>query len=248
MAVDAARVLRVIGTRHGGANAMVEAITPAGEVWDFNELADRVLPLTRAELRDLRIQRALRRARSSSERLRTPPEGFSQATLWEARLTDLQKLRELRWFGEPMPDFRDRWMFVAGVGMSWLAMPAVLRRELFALARAVGGWSEGKTHSKLHAIFRTAHEAQAGKRVGWRGLEIDPRYRLRNQTIIEALEITAEEEREMKTIISDDERRRRDRARKNPEMTRTEYLTRAAKSRAAARRLAAEGKSVRQIA
>ncbi len=77
MAVDAARVLRVIGTRHGKANAIVEAITPAGEVWDFNELADRVLPLTRAELRDLRIQRALRRARSSSERLRTPPEGFT---------------------------------------------------------------------------------------------------------------------------------------------------------------------------
>jgi DNA-binding NarL/FixJ family response regulator len=75
-----------------------------------------------------------------------------------------------------MPDFRDRWMFVAGVGMSWLAIPAVLRRELFALAREVGGWSEGKTHSKLHAIFRTTHEAQAGKRVEWRGLEIDSRY------------------------------------------------------------------------
>jgi hypothetical protein len=75
IAVDAARVLRLIGTRHGGANAMVEAITPAGEVWDFNKLADRILPLTRAELHDLRIQRALRRARSPSERLRTPPEG-----------------------------------------------------------------------------------------------------------------------------------------------------------------------------
>jgi hypothetical protein len=254
MAVDAARVLRVIGTRHGKANAIVEAITPAGEVWDFNELADRVLPLTRAELRDLRIQRALRRARSSSERLRTPPEGFTQATLWEARLTDLQKLRELRWFGEPMPDFRNRWMFVAGVGMSWLAIPAVLRRELFALAREVGGWSEGKTHSKLHAIFRTAHEAQAGKRVEWRGLEIDPRYRLRNQTIIEALEITAEEERELKTIISDDERRRRDRERDEKRrreagaMTREQYLTRAAKRREAARRMAAQGLSVRQIA
>jgi hypothetical protein len=44
MAVDASRVLRVIGTRHGKANAIVETITPAGEVWDFNELADRVLP------------------------------------------------------------------------------------------------------------------------------------------------------------------------------------------------------------
>ena len=77
LAVDAARVLRVIGTHHSEARAMVEAITPAGEVWEFNELADRILPLTRAELHDLRIQRALRGPRSPSESLRTPPEGFS---------------------------------------------------------------------------------------------------------------------------------------------------------------------------
>ncbi len=97
--------------------------------------------------------------------------------------------------------------------MSWLAIPPVLQRELFALAREVGGWTEARTRSKLHAIFRTAHDAAAGKKVEWRGLEIDPRYRLKNQTIIEALEMIAEEEREMKTIVSDGERRRRDRER-----------------------------------
>jgi hypothetical protein len=248
MAVDAARVLRVIGTRHSEAAAMVEAITPAGEVWEFDRLADRVLPLTRAELNDLRVQRALRGARSPSSSPQTPPEGFTAATLWEARLSDLQRLKELRWFGEPMPDFRDRWLFIAGVGMSWLAIPAVLRRELYALAREVGGWTEARTRSKLHAIFRTAHEAAAGKRVEWQSLEYDPRYRMRNQTIIEWLEITAEEEQEMRTIISDDERRRRDRERKQPEMTRKEYLTRAAKRRAQARKMAEEGKGSREIA
>lgn len=136
-------------------------------------------------------------------------------------------------------------MFVAGVGMSWLAMPAVLQRELFALAREVGGWTEGRTRSKLQAVFRTSREAVAGKRVEWAGVDWDPRYRLKNQTIIEWLEITPEEEREMRTIISDDERRRRDRARKDPEMTRTEYLTRAAKRRVATRKLSAEGLSQR---
>lgn len=248
MAVDAARVLRVIGTRHGETAAMVEAITPAGSAWEFNRLADRVLPLARAELHDLRVQRALKSARSPSSSPRTPPEGFTAATLWEARLSDLQRLKELRWFGEPMPEFRDRWLFVAGVGMSWLAIPAVLRRELFALAREVGGWTEARTRSKLHAIFRTAHEAAAGKRVEWQGLKYDPRYRMRNQTVIEWLEITAEEERQMRTLISDDERRRRDRERKQPEMTRREYETRATKRRAQARRMAAEGKGSREIA
>lgn len=104
--------------------------------------------------------------------------------------SDLQKLKELRWFGDPMPDFRDRWMFVAGVGMSWLAVPPVLQRELFALAREVGGWTEGRTRSKLQAVFRTSREAAAGKRVEWAGVDWDPRYRLKNQTIIEWLEMT----------------------------------------------------------
>jgi hypothetical protein len=248
LAVDAARVLRVIGTRHSTAGAMVEAITPASGVWEFDRLADRILPLARAELHDLRVQRALRAARSPSERQQAPPEGFTAATLWEARLSDLQRLKEMRWFGEPMPDFRDRWLFVAGVGMSWLAIPPVLQRELFALAREVGGWTEGNTRSKLHAVFRTAREAAAGKRVEFAGVEWDPRYRLRNQTIIEWLQITTEEEREMKTIVSDDERRLRDRARKNPEMTRTEYETRAARRRAQARRMAAEGLRPEEIA
>jgi hypothetical protein len=132
--------------------------------------------------------------------------------------------------------------------MSWLAVPPVLRRELYALAAEIGGWTEARARSKLSAVMSRAHAAARGERVEWAGLEWDPRYRLKNQTIIELLEITSEEERELKTIISDSERRRRDRDRKNPEMTREEYLVRAAKRRVQARRLAAEGKSVRQVA
>ena len=247
-AKDAARVLRIIGTRHGGSGAAVEALAPAGEARAFEELASSFLPAERGDLSDLRVQRALRSSRRPQERLWGAPEGYNAATLWEARLTDLQTLRWLRWFGEPMPDFRDRWMFVAGVAMSWLAIPAVLRRELYALSREVGGWTEGQAKSKLHAVFRTAHASARGEKVEWRGMKLDPRYRLKNQTIIEALEITPEEERELKTIIGDDERRRRDRARKNPEMSRAEYLVRAAKRRARARRLAGDGLSLRKIA
>ena len=247
-ALDAARVLRVVGTRHGGTGASVEALTSPGEAMPFDELARVILPADRGELRDIRVQRALRRPRKAQERLWGAPEGYNAATLWEARLGDLQRLRELRWFGEPMPDFADRWMFVAGVAMSWLAIPSVLRRELYALSREVGGWTEATAKSKLHAVFRTAHEAAKGEKVEWAGMKVDPRYRLKNKTIIEALEISPEEEREMRTIIGDDERRRRDRVRKNPEMSRAEYLIRAAKRRAQARRLSEEGLSLRKIA
>ena len=112
--------------------------------------------------------------------------GFS---LGEARLTDYQALRALRWFGEPIPDFRDRWLFLAGVAMSWVAVPQVLRRELYALAHEIGGWTEGKAHSKLSSVMSRAHAAaRGGERVEFAGAKMDPRYRFRNQTIIELLD------------------------------------------------------------
>jgi hypothetical protein len=249
---DAARVLRVVGTRHRRAGVMVEALTTTRERRPFDQLADAMLPYTRAELHDLRVQKALRR---SQKPLWTPPKDFTQATLWEARLSDLQALRELRWFGGPMPDFRDRWLFLAGAAMSWISPPEVLRRELHALAEEVGGWTPGRTDSKMHAIFRTAREHQAGKRVEWDGVKLSPRYKFRNRTILDWLEVTPEEERQLKTIISDEERRRRDRERKRRErrlsgeveMSRAEYEGRAQERRLGVRDLRAKGLSKAQI-
>ena len=94
----------------------------------------------------------------------------------------------------------------------------------------------GAPAGKLSSVVRRTFAAFAGEKVEYQGRQVDPRYRFSNQRIIEELEIDADEERHMKTIISDDERRQRDRVRKNPEMDRQQYLTRAAKRRAQARR------------
>ncbi len=253
-ALDAARVLRVIGTRHSEAQVLVEALSPPGEVWEFDRLADEVLPLTRTELHDLRIRRALKRAEKPQKHPTAAPKRFTAETLWEARLSDLQTLRNIRWFGEPLPDLRNRWLFIAGVGMSWIAVPQVLQRELFALAREVGGWTEGKTRSKMQAVFRTAREAAAGKRVRFAGVEWDSRYRLKNQTIIDWLEITGEEERELRTIISSEERRRRERERDEKRRreagatTRKMYEGRAVQRRSEALKMAADGMRAPAIA
>lgn len=72
-AKDAARVLRVVGTRND--KKPVYSLLPVGEIHEFNQLADQGLPLTQAQLHDIRIQRA---ARSSQKSLWTPPEGFTQ--------------------------------------------------------------------------------------------------------------------------------------------------------------------------
>jgi hypothetical protein len=120
-------VLRVVGTIHSEAGVVIETLAPVGEVMSFDDLAKKILPLDRAELHDLRVRRALRVSQSRSERLQAPPQGFTKATLWEARLSDLQRLREMRFMDAQMADYRERWMFLSGVAMSWLAVPAVLQ-------------------------------------------------------------------------------------------------------------------------
>lgn len=257
---DAARVLRLVGTVHGKTGALVEALTPAAPPWPFDRLADEILPLTRAELYDLRVRRALRRARQQEAQVR-PPEGFTVATLWEARLSDLQRLLDLRFWRPLPPGHRDVWLFIATVAMSWLAIPQVLVREAFALAREVGGWDEREARSRLQAVLSRAFAAARGERVEWMGQQVDPRYRMRTETILEWLEITPEEQRHLQVLVGPEIARERERQRwherqkaagRGTGLSREEYLAQARaeaeERRKEARRLAAEGKSQKEIA
>ncbi len=210
-ALDAARVLRIVGSVHERSGQTVAAISPVGHTWDFDVLADEILPLTRGELLDLRVQRATRRARTPRDGDKSPRPAFTAASLWEGRLTDLQTLLDLRWWGELPAGQRDTWLFLAITAMSWLAEPKVLQREAWALAKQAGGWDEREASVRLQAIFQRAQKAAQGQEIEWRGQLIDPRYRFRNQTMIEWLGITPEEQRHMRVLIGADEARRRER-------------------------------------
>jgi hypothetical protein len=189
-ALDAARVLRLVGSEHSAAGLVVEALTSAGEVWEFDTLADEVLPLTRAEVVDLRIRRAARDGGRHRRSQRRPmaAQRFNVGTLWESRLSDLQALvNHVRWFGELPEGQRDCWMFLAANAMSWLAPPERMEREAHALARDVASWDDRETLSRLHAVFKRALMAQRGETIEWQGERIDPRYRFKTETIIEWL-------------------------------------------------------------
>ncbi|MDP9437447.1 MAG: hypothetical protein M3P49_01650 [Actinomycetota bacterium] len=244
-ALDAARLLRVVGTTNTNSGLTVEPLSLPGEVWDFDDLADEVLPLTRAGIVDLGIRRAARAARSPAGRTGVAAWGWNAATLWEARLSDLQALRGIRWFGDLPPGHRDDWMFLACNSMSWLAPPERMEREAHALACEVASWEDRETQSRLHAIFKRAQMAAKGETVEWQGVQIDPRYRFKTETIIEWLGITDEEQRQMRNLIAPAEkyRRKREKEKEKRRKGRGGSMSRgelAAWRRAEARKMAAE--------
>lgn len=131
-----------------------------------------------------------------------------------------------------------------------------MRRELLALAQEVGGWDEREAAARMQAVLKRARMAAAGQTVDWQGHPIDPRYRFKTETILEWLEITPEEQRQMATLISRAEARCRHREKERArtyqtgevQQTRAEYLAQAEVRRQEALRRKARGESLRQIA
>lgn len=206
LASDAARVLRLVGTRNSRSGARVEALTSAGEAWDFEPLADEILPLARARVAALRLERAGRRA--AGEGTARPARFLTEAGLWELRLAELQRFAELqcllehRRLGVLPEGERDLWLLLAGTATSYLVLaPLVGRevcgREVCALARQVtaGAWDDREVLARTGAVVRRAGQAARGERVGHEGRLVDPRYHFRTATVVDLLGISEGEMR-----------------------------------------------------
>jgi hypothetical protein len=164
---------------------------------------------------------------------------------------------ELRGMKKLPPGQRDEWMFVAAVSWSYLVTPEVLENKLVALGREYAGWSAAETRSCISTVLSKARSAADGETLEWRGQERRPLYWLTNEEIIQRLKITPEEEQHLKTIISKDTKRQRDRKRKEHKrrsegvVPREEYEADRRDSRQHDRHLAkelkAQGMSLREI-
>ncbi len=265
MALDAARVFRVAGSVNSRADPLDaevrmvwchgDPVSPFRHV--FDDLADQVLPHTRAEIRSIAAARAARRA-ERRQRTEAPRARLTVATWAETLLTDLQRLRGYRWPEGGIPSGqRDRWLFCAAVAMSWLAPPQVLERELASLAHEAAGWQGHQTRSRMSAAVGRAKAAAAGARLEWQGEHVDPRYRLKASTVVDWLEIDPAEQRGAGLRLLVDsalrrelatERARESRSRKGARSRADQQAARLAIGRRALWLAAKDGMTVREIA
>lgn len=255
-ASDGSRVLRLVGTTNTKSGAVVSVIHSPLHTYSFDKLADSVLPLTRAELQELREQRqyaaengglALQVIKGGLDRanlskptthlVSTESKGnlraFIPSQLAWARLNDLDKLAELRGYNHGAPDgMRDTFVFL---GATFLAQAIVhvprFTLEINALAaKYAPHWSRERVRQCTSGVVDRMRRFLAGERIEFNGRMFDPRYTLKNATLLDWLEITSAEEQVMGTIISKPEKARRhadterNRRRSDGAVTRAEYL------------------------
>lgn len=269
-AKDASRVLRLVQTTNTKTGQTVRITHHNPTRYAFDTLAKDLLPLTRKEQprewsEDSRNVFLLRPSHGEKRGLVAGQNtsglrqfmGFQLA--WD-RLSDLRRLHEIRMFnGTPREEgHSDTFVFLGAV---FLAQALVhlprFHDELKALAREFAPhWSEAQVRSCASSVLARLRGFIAGNRIDVNGRKVDPRYRFRNETLIDGdwLGITPEEEKSLQTIISEPEAKRRDalRARQKRSdagaMTRQEYEGNAEQKRATARILKAQGSSWAEIA
>ena len=223
---DASRVLRLVSTCNTKQPdpelrkvrvLWVEEADGEPLLHDFERLAEAVLPFTRKE--------------AAAAEADKPPalelRRFSFETLHWDRVTDMRKLRQLR--GPIAEGERETFVFLMlnQLAQSGQVNAHNFQYETVALARECESFVKGSdwSRSTFSTLYRRVKEHVAGQYGRGQGL-----YKYQNQTLIEQLEITPEEERHMKTLISTTEKYRRrnekDRAARGFQVRRVETVRR----------------------
>lgn len=262
---DAARVLRLAQTINSKSQSLVQVVASPGTLYSFGELcaAAAKVDVPLAVGSSTQQARAIHRIRSglqgdtptdfgalSTYALSREPilmrRGSIQTLNWN-RFLDLRDLSMAR--GGIHKGARDLTLFwmTSFLALAQVITPANLWNEVhnLLLAFPVGPDFDPMREQSLSTLVRRIHAHDGGKRIQYRGREYSPIYTPTNDTLLNMLEITPEEERGLRTIISGQEKQRRVDL-KCP--GRAERRDERHQAQRAAATLQAAGRSVREIA
>jgi len=248
-AKDASRILRLENTVNTKNGEIVKIIDGNMNMYDFDAIAFEILPAPRPDRKPTeRILPALTVINGGKSKKIEGLRPLNIATLNWDRFGDLRKLKEIR--GGTVPEgHRDTFLFLSCCMLAWAVSPERLYRETAGLAHEFCPEMSTETCRQFaSSAYKRALLAQKGERIEFDGKKIDPRYKFRNSTLIDWLGITPDEERQMKTIISAEEAKERDRQRHRKNSDRATYLLNAEQRKTEARLRRAKGETIQQIA
>ena len=231
---DVCRFLRVAGTVNSKsgqlarvvyeAKALDGAAGPGGlVVYDFDELADKLLPTPQApsEVKPKGIDLPMEgcsdpgcaKPKHHPPRMKWRPR--DPKCLAQDRLDDVRTLASIRGSREGLPPgFRDTFVYIGATLLAWLVPPAALESAIVDLASEFAPeWSATEVRSCACTVIALAHDAAAGRRVDYLGKQVDPRYKWTTAELVARLQVHPAEQKEMKTIFGKLEAKRRDAAR-----------------------------------
>ena len=242
---DATRVLRVPDSIHSSGVRVQYSQT--GPAYPFSALQKAVLALAPPSTTT---------APRTTQPGKRPVRLLNGYGLAYGRMADLRLIARNR---GRLDDYRKRFMFVFSCCAAWFLHSAdELARECEGFAHDHFRDAHRYTRRMISTTLRRFDQAQTGVRVPWGSphgiVEVDPRYRLRNETIREWLGLDDSELKDCRVIIPDALKRERhaaheaERRRKRGAKTRAEYLAAPQARKQMALELIEQGLPVPQIA
>jgi len=211
-AVDCTRLLRVVGTVNSRAPAHCRTVTGilnSVSCFNFDWLAEQILPRSRAEIRDIAVQRA------KTQPLTKTAGATGKRTIyewWMAVYRDLYILINHHWPAGVAEGHRNNLVFLLAVALSWFTSSDALEAEVVGVARRVAPTlTETEVLSYTSSLRQRAARAALGERIEWQGKLRDPRYYFRRETLYQLLKalITPALEAKLTAVMSTEERDRR---------------------------------------
>lgn len=218
-AKDASRVLRLVETVNSKSGEICRVVhVENGEDgqpirYNFEYLAEMLLPVARWEVEQQREKRAERRQLkllpgAKADNLR----GFSGRQLAWHRLEDLRRLVTLRGGVQEGERMQHLFWHLNFLLLSGATNSRGMYYEAKALARELDPhWQQNS--KELMTLYSKAKAYEAGEKIAFGGRKYTPLYTPRNDTLINLFQITDQEQRELRTIISKDMAKERDRER-----------------------------------
>lgn len=186
---DVTRVLRMIGSTNSKANnwkVTAEVVVP--DRYSFDELADAVLPLTRAEIRDLRVARANKEVKEGERHKRTRNSTGSIFDRWCHVYQDVHRIIDFHWFGGVPEGHRNKVLFHLANSLSWFTKHHGLENEIAAVASTqLPSLSYRDVQTYTKPIVERAKRAAKGEWQRYGEKDVDPRYKFKRQTLYDSL-------------------------------------------------------------